>query len=386
MVKFSVEKKALEEAAVMLVQVAGLKSIGAPPSESSGIYLTPTTMTLVNSNEANSVMVEDIPITVGDGDINAHIEQAYMINTKKFASIIKGSKVSVNFLITESKVAIGEGNRRFDLAIFSAPKKELPAINLFDYKVDVKEVLKNISCADLITAQASNITELSGTLFSADKMFASDRLSALYIEKGGLFAGAPEMEDIVVAPDLFSTCLSKTKEKEVLVGFTEDKQRVVLKFGNVTLAKGRLTSKFPKEDLLKAVLGVQTTIKKGVLKATVSLNEFVEKLHEIREIVESDEYHIKFNREGTIEIANNNLKSGTEGTVVVDATVTMGDDLGDEIGGKFAYAHLDLFGKLFSGEDNVELHSSVGVQGTSKVLRYLAVKTDGKVFFCTPKS
>jgi len=45
-----------------------------------------------------------------------------------------------------------------------------------------------------------------------------------------------------------------------------------------------------------------------------------------------------------------------------------------------------LFGKLFSGEDNVELHSSVGVQGTSKVLRYLAVKTDGKVFFCTPKS
>lgn len=387
MVKFYVEKKAMGEAAIMLAQVSALKSIGAPPSESSSIYLTPTTMTLINSNEANSIMVENIPLTILDGEVNEHIEQAYLINTKKFASIVKGCKSRVNFIITESNIAIGEGNRKYELAVYSAAKKDLPAMSLFDYKVDIKEVLKNLVDTDLITAQSVNITELAGTLFTGNNMAASDRLSALYIENGGMLAGAPDnIADIIITTDLFAACLSKTKEENAVIGFTDDKQSVVMKLGNITLAKRLLTSKFPKKQILASVNNIKKGIEKGGLKATISLKEFMDKLHEVREIVEADDYIIKFKRDGTLSIENSNVKSGAEGMVVIDATVTMSQEAGDEIGSKFAYIHLDMLGKLFSGEDNVELHSSMGAVDGVQVLRYLAVKTDGKVFFCTPKT
>jgi len=385
MVQFVVDKKALGEAAIMLAQVANLKSVGAAPSESSRIYLTPTTMTLVNSNEANCIMVEHIPIKVTNGDISSHVEQAYMINTKKFSSIIKGSTVNVNFLITESKVSLGEGSRKFDLAIFNIPKQELPAITLFDHKIEIKHILKNLIDTDLITANATNITELSGTLFTKNLMLASDRLSALYIENGGLFAGVALKEDIVITTDLFSTCLTKTKETDAFIGFTEDSQSVVLKFGNITLTKRILTSNFPKENMMGYVSKVRKGIERGRIKATVNLKEFMEKLHEVKEIVEAENYHVKFQRDGTISIESSSVKSGADGTVHINATVNLSEELGDVIGGKFSFLHLELFGKLFSGENTIELYSSVATQEQTHVLQYLAVVTGGKMFFCTPK-
>jgi len=387
MVRINVQKSDLSEAAVLLSQVANLKSLGAPPSESSSVYLTPTTMMLMNNNEANSIVIENIPIEVVDGDINNHIDTAYMINTKKFASIIKGSKSIINILVTEDKIAIGEGSRRFDLSIFCTARKELPEIQFFDYSVDISKVVKNLSDADTITAKSSNITELSGTLFTGNHMYASDRISALFVENGGLFEGAPEdLTDLVISTDLFSTCLSKTKEKEALVGFTNDQERVVLQFGNVTIAKRLIASKFPKEQMEVAVKNVKKGIESNSLSATINIKDFMNKLKEIREIVESDEYFIKIHKENYIAIENSNIKSGADGQVIIDAQVVMGNEFGEFIGGKFAFDHLDLFSKLFSSEKEVVLFSAPGKVGGDIIPQYLAAEAGGKIFFCTPRS
>ena len=383
MVKFSVEKKALSEATIMLAQVANLKSIGAAPAESSGIQLTPTTMILTNNNEANGIRVEGIPITVLDGNVGEHVEDVSMINTKKFASIVKGSKATINFLVTKDKIAIGEGNRRFDLAVYSTPQVDAPVITFSDEKIQIKDVVKNLIDSNLITENSTDITELAGTLLTGDKLISSDRISVLYIEHGGLFCD--EHNDMVIPADLFSACLSKTTEKEATIGITEGRNSVALQIGNITLTKCLMTSKYPKKQLYGHIDNTSKDIDESVVRATISLKEFMEKLHEIREIVEADDYYLKFLKDGSVSIENNNTKGGAEGTVYVDATVVMSDELGEEISGKFSYTHLDLFGKLFSGEENIELHSSIGNQGTTKVLRFLAVKTQGRMFFCTPK-
>jgi hypothetical protein len=343
-------------------------------------------MSLTNTNEANGVLVENIPITVEEGNIGDHVDQGYMVNTKKLASIIKGSKEKIALMVLPDKVIIGDEQRKFDLSIFNVDRKAPAPVNLFDYKIQIKDVLKNLSDAQAITENSEHISELFGTLFSEGRLMASDKLSALYIEKTGLLDSAPkDLSDIVFSTDLFCACLTKTSEAEAMIGFTTDNQCVVLKIGNATIYKRLMENKFPKERILKAVTGVQESMNSGAFKATVSLADFLEKLHEIRDIVESDDYFVGFNKDNIITIESTNTKAGAEGKVIINAEVLLPAEIGQSLVGKFAYVHLNLLGTLFSGVEKLELHSSLGRQGTTTVMRYLATKADGKMFFATPR-
>lgn len=385
MVKIIIEKKQLAEAATVLAACANVKSIGALPGDASAIYLTPTTMTIINKNEANMCVVENIPINIEEGDINAHIEKAYMINTKKFASIIKSSKKVINFLITDSVITIGEGNRRFELSVHTTIKKDIDPIKLMDTSISTKDILKNFSNSGLITTQSVHINEMIGTLFSTHMMLSSDRMSALYIKDNCLFPKGVD-QDMVMGTDLFSAVLPKIKETSAFVGYTTDGKQLCLQIGNITLGKRCLANNFPKEQLLQAIQGVENMPEAAQIKAVVNLKDFIDKLHEIKEIVEAEDYVITVRKDSTVSIEQNNKKNiGAEGIVYVDATTVLPEDCGEALGAKFSFIHLDMLGKIFAKEKEVEIISTKinkeGVDG----LKLLCVRTDKQTFMCSAR-
>ena len=386
MVQFKIEKKDLMEAATLMVQVANTGSKGASPAENSSIYLFQNSISLMNNSAVNGLLIENIPMTVKEGDnISEHFDKEYRINTKKMASIIKSCKKMITFTIDDTTVTMGEGKRKYDLAIHSTSKEAFPDIRLLDYKINIEDTVKNLKDAGLITERVDTLEDLSGTLFTGNDIIASDKVSAIYIKEAGLFKGAAEMDDIVVDTDLFSACLSKTSEKEAIPGFTTDGQRLVLKFGNNTLYKTMLSSNFPKTTLINKI---NSTIneKESSVKAVIPLKEFMEKLKEIRNIVESDEYLLTYNgKEGSLTINNNNEKIGTQGKVSMDVEITLPENSSNTVCANFTYTHLEMFGKIFEGSETIEVFSSMVTQGDLIVLRYLAVLDGHKLFFCTPR-
>ena len=386
MIKFTVEKKLLEKATAMLSQVAGLKSFGATPSETSGFILTPTTISLSNLNEANGVTIDDLPITVVDGDINAHLDSTYMVNTKKLDSVVRGSGQTVNFCIEDgSKVIIGENNRRYELALFSTARREIQEAQMLGYQIDVPVVLKALADSTAITDN-SKTSALSGSLFSGTAIMSSDRISGLYIQSGGLFGEG--VQDLMMCPDLFATCLAKTKVAQAEPGLTPDGRRFVLKFDNITLYKTLLTEKFPKESLLNLLdnlkLAAAGTANIPIVQAVVNIDDFKVKLKELHNIVEAEEYYLSYNRDNCLRIHASNVKGGTDGEATVGAAVTIPAELDGTISGLFTYTHLDLIGRLFPAGTEVRLLSTLNLKGKKPGLRYLAVHTEEKSYFFVP--
>jgi hypothetical protein len=380
MIKFKVKKNQLVDSTNMVTNVVNVKSIGLGKqtvlaSNDVAITLTPSTMNLVLSNQVNSIYCEQIPIEVIEGEMSDHLDKSYKINAKKLSSIVKGSSKEVTFVISESTVAIGEGKRRFDLSFYVASRTDAPEIQLSENPIPIKTVVKNLNDSFLITSLSGKYEELSGTLFTNKGMVSSDRIAALYIRNGELFENA---EDLVFSTDLFSTCLSKTKEKEAFIGMTTNKQKVVLKINNMTITKSLLSTKFPKDAIFNIFETIENKIGRTTASAKISIKDFSEKLMEIRDIVESDKYFVKFNPEGYVSLEDNNSLTGADGLVYVDAEVSRSDTI---IGGKFFFTHLETLIKIFP-EKEVTLFMSP-LKEKADYAEWIGVKSDTRLFFFT---
>ena len=386
MLKFSVDKKILERATALLNQVAGLKSTGSTPSETSGLILTPATLSVQNMNEANGVLIEQIPITILGGNVADHLEFMYMVNTKKLDSIVKGSGATVYFVLEEGKLTIGEDKRRYELAMFNVARKEAEEVKMLGYTVAVKDVVKNLEDTTYITENARNSVIFSSALFTGSSIMASDRTSALYIEKGGLFGSG--VEDLMIAPDLFAACLAKVQATEAEPGFTEDGRRFILKFDNVTLYKTLTSETFPKAVCAKTIQVVKdvatTGARQDVVSAVIDLQDFKTKLKELHSIIEAESYHLSYHRDGSIQIYNNNVKGGADGRAFIDAQVTMPDGVGDVITAVFTYTHLSFVAQLFP-LGSVKLFGVLDDVKNGGVIKWVAVYTEDKSYFFIPQ-
>lgn len=383
MVKFTVEKKKLADAVTVLVPVSNLKSFGAAPSDRTAIQLTPTTMSMITMNDANGIVVENIPIIVKDGDINTFLEKSYMVETKRFASAIKNSKEDILLTLAEETLSVGEGRKRYDLSlIVNNNKRSMPEVQMYDKPIVIKDVINNLVCTDMVTSNSDGSQMvLSGTLFYSNSAICTDRISGLYIENFGLF---PEgFEDVVFPTDLFLSGVSKTAEDTFLMGKTLDNRRIVIKFGNVTLYKSLISDKFPKRQVEKAVATAKKTINEKSCKALISLKEFSDKLKEIREVVEADEYNIVFNKKGEVSIESANNKHMAKGELYIDAEVTLPDNI-ESTYGKFIFTHLDMLQKIFKGEDKITLSTKIIPSDTGKYfMPLLTARDNNKMLFIT---
>jgi len=389
MIKFSVEKRALERATALLSQVSGLKSVGATPSETSGLTLTASSISLSNINEANGVLIENIPVTIMDGQISDHLGSTYMVNTKKLDSVVRGSGASVFFCIEESKIVLGENKRRYELAMFSTERVEPEETKSLGYKVKIKDLVSSLGDAWCITENAQNSAVFSSSLFSGTTVMSSDRNSILNIEHGGLFGeGLP---DLMMAPDLFASCLTKVQAEEAEPGFTADSKRFVLKFDNITLYKTLTVEKFPKVTFQDHVSKIRQAAKSElatttVLKAEVNLLDLKTKLKEIHSIVEADKYHLTYLKSGAVKISNHNIKGGAEGTATVDARLTVSPETPDGLSAIFSYRHLELISELFpAGKDQtVTLLALLDAKSRVPVIKWIAVYSEAKSYCFTP--
>lgn len=391
MVKFEIEKKLLAEATAILNQVANLRSVGASPSESSGIMLTPTTLSLINMNEANGLVVNNIPIMNVEGDISQHLDSTYMVNTKKLDSIVRGSGQLVIFSISDEKVAIGEGRRRYDLSMFKVERQSVPELRLLNRKVNIKTLLKNMMDSAEITANSANLGDMAGTLFTGSSLLSTDRISVLHIGDGGVLTAEDQVQDLTMVTDLFAACLPKTSETEAVPGFTADGKRFVLCFGNMLLFKTLRVEGFPKDRVVKGLKRIAESAEghssHPIVRAKIQVAEYKERLNELRAIVEAEDYvlHYAPGGEQMIQLSNSNLKSGADGCVSVQATVMVPEGLGD-CAAKFSFLHLEMLGTIFGDCAEVELFSEMEGEPGKRQMRYIAVKAADRTYFAVPKA
>lgn len=396
MLKFTIEKKKLDKATALLNQVSGLKSVGSTPAESSGITLTPTTVTLTNINDANAIVIENINFNLLEGDVSQHLAHTYMVNTKKLDSIVKGCKQLVTFCITDAHILITEGKRKFELAMFKTIRQESIDTTIFTDKVNLSKVIKNLAATSEITSLSSNFSDSAGILITPKALLATDRACALAIFDHGLFTEADTQSatypgDMILIPDLFAACAAKIDtEEEAYIGVSTDFRRFVLRFSNIILMKALRTDSFPKVKIQRAIEEVYNNDERveNMVYMNINPKEFMDKLKDLRSIVEAEEYFITLTKDGTLQLSNSNNKNGTEGSVVVEGT-PLGFPVNipeDSIGAKFAYAHLDTIGTLFQGLEKITV--SCVVKGTTKAptIQYAAVRTDDRCLIILPRA
>lgn len=338
MFSFIVNKKELTDKINLLAAVSSLKSLGASPAENSCFTFNGNTLSLSNNNEANGIIIENIPISEVNGEI---IEKGLMINTKKFASIIKGCGDNIKIIVNEQNIIIGEGKRKYELSLYSIEPKTLPSFKLNDKPIDLNKVTNTFKNSNMVTENYTESTDFSGTFFRENKAYSSDRSSVLVINDAAIESNI----DLLFATDLFSVCLNKISDGELFLGLSEDKGKIVLNWGNVYIYKTLLHENYK----INAVIGRTKELEtKQNFKVKLSLKEFTAKLKEIKEIVEAEEYTLAFTKD-TLTITNRNLKSGTDGSVVMD--IVCDKEVSYE--GKFTYLHLNILTNQFS-EDEIE--------------------------------
>ena len=387
MVKFSIEKKNLETATGLLNVVANLKSVGATPSENSGICLTPTTLILSNMNESNGVFIENIPFTVLDGSASTHLEECYMVNTKKLDSMVKGSGKDVIITILEDKIVIGEGKRIFELSMYKTARKTAPETQQLGHSVPLDKVLLNMTYTDAITQNISNRGDLAGTLFTEGGMLASDKISALYIKDSFMFNNEPH-QDMVLTTDLFAACASKIKQATAIPAVTVDGTRFVLLFDNIMLCKSIRTDVFPKDGIKRSVTRSQEAAEGKVpnVSAKISVSDFSNKLKEMRSIVEAEDYVIEYQTSGQVLIKSANASQGTGGEELVDAEVVFNGIAASSMSAKFSFLHLDLISRLFSDKETILLISKIENVSKKPVLGNMAILDADRCYVFLPKS
>jgi len=365
--KFKVLKNDIVDQIGLVSIVSGLKSVGASPAESSCLMFTPTTLRIFNSNEANAILVENIPITAVEG-IDEVVDKCLMVNTKKLSSIIRGSGEEILVTVSQDKITVGEGKRKYDLSLFSVERKEVPDFKLNDQKIETKKVLKDLQHSLKVTNSTEQASEWSGTLFTGNKMLSSDKTSVLCITSD-FFKEAP---DYLFSCDLFASCLKGNED--FFVGTDSDNKKVVIRFGNVTLYKNKLAENFPKDTVLEYIEKAVGESEKSP-KITVNVSDFSNKLREIRDIVEANDYQLEF-KPDTISISNSNVGSGAEGSISLDVK---SEATFEPVSALFAYNHLNALCELFDGD------IVCYVVLRNKKIMYLLVNTEKKVFFFVPK-
>lgn len=181
MVRIKLEKKDLTDPCAILAQVASMKSKGGAPTENSCINFTPTTLSMINSNAENAVAVEHVPFTVVEGDINTLLDTGIMLNTKKLASIVKAAKKEVNMSIDleNGQVKFQSGRSSYSMDLYTIDKQRaldilLMELHLFDYNIEVKQLLKLMAYCNSVTANAVGVSYLGGTLFDKNNSYSTD--------------------------------------------------------------------------------------------------------------------------------------------------------------------------------------------------------------------
>lgn len=388
MLQITVNKKEISEATVMLAQVSALKSPGATPAENSCMNLTPTTMSLSNINEANAVLAENIPIVVTSGDIGPYCDKGFMLNTKKLAAIVKNSSKEMIFTVDEDRghVLISSGRSSYTLEYYNTDKKPLHDVNLFNYTIQVKDILKTLQHTNGVTSRTSTVSYLSGTLFDKSDAYCTDKITGLYLKRSILFDAAPDtLKDVLISTDLFAQCLSKTEEETAMPGITPSGDRIALRFKNITLFKRIMADSFPKDKFLRALQSIKETATDKLVIATIKTKDLMDIIKETHGIVEADAYNLTF-EQTEIRISNSNARVGAGGATAIDAKdVTIPPSVDKAIGGLFDISALLFIGEIFGESEEVTIKGSVGTYGGNVALGFIAIETEEAFYFAIPK-
>jgi hypothetical protein len=246
-----------------------------------------------------------------------------------------------------------------------------------------------MSATDLITQNSINRSDLAGTLFSGKSMIASDKIALLYIKDGGLFGGEAEQgSDMIITTDIFAACAAKIKELQATPGITEDGKRFVLTFSNITLYKTIRSEEYPKATTNRVIASVYDCFNgkvKNILTAKIATADFMEKLREMKSIVEADDYLVSFNKDGFLSIGSANNRSGAEGQEIVDAEIILPEGSTQiAFSAKFSFIHLELLGKLFGNTDKISL--IVKIESNKATISFIAATTEDRCYVFVPKA
>lgn len=402
MIKISIEKKAIADAAAVIGYAASLKSPGAMPAENSCLYLTPTTLTLYNTNEVNAVVVENIALAKvqGDTDIGSYCDRGIMVNTKKLAAVIKGCKDTVNIQIYDDKIVVGEGRRNYELSIYAVDRRSAPEFQLFDTPFKVKDVVKKLGFLQPIVENAHAVNYNTSAMFKDDMAMATDRTSAISIRKMELFGNAlaglglltdikdAEAGEVMLGPDLFLGCLSKIDAEDGYVGITTDRDKIVVRVGNIIIYKSISSDFFPKTAVKKVMDDLNVLSADKIVNVEFSAKDFLEKLTDTRSIIESDSCYMTFVKGGDgIIIQGSNSKNGVGGEVVVPAKIEFPAAIAEnQISASFLYAHMELIGKMFPAKEMPQIAVISNIVNATRSISYITVKTEELLFLCMPKA
>jgi len=384
MVKITIDKKVFNEALQMLLQVGGVKSMGATPNENTRLDIYQTTISMVATSGINTAAINDIPIEIIEGDITEYLGKPLMLHTKKLSTASKGAGDRVNLHINGDKVKIGASDRAFILDSYGVMKNTPSTVSLFDYVIATKELQKIFSELGLITySKIASGSATDGAVFNGREAFGVVTAGGLKYFDTKIFTGDSSDDNKLVAiqPDFFSACLSKTREEEVTPGMTEDKSKVVLKVGNCYLYKAiTLDTEFPYKGTDEVIKKAQDNRKNGnSVKTVVNIKEFIENLKDANEIIESESYTLTFAPD-KITIASANVKVGAKGTVNMVAKTQMPAGNLESVSGVYKYEHLILIGSLFE-EDELELCMDITQNGEAL---NLFVENDTKIYLFRP--
>jgi hypothetical protein len=369
--KFSIKKADVLNPLSVVATVSGLKSPGASPAESSRLTFTQSTMSILNANEANTIFVENIPISKVEG-IEGCLDKVYSVNTKKLYSIIKGGGEEIPVVITDEKIEFGEGPRRYELSLTLPARKPIEEFKLKEVAIDASKFLSACQDSLRITSNTADNSEFVGTLFTDNRMISSDRNSVLVINQNEVG------EDVALSTDLFACCLPKIKSP-VYMGKGLDGQTIVLHYDNVTIYKTTLGPKMAKESVDRLINKTMKD-KEQAVSITMNMSEFRERFRELKEIVEAEKYCLKMFPD-SILISSGNSKSGNnqsdaDGEVMVRAK---SETPFEGLTAIFDFSHLNILTDLFDGDTKLYiLHED-------KAVKFLVVEACEKLFIFRPK-
>jgi hypothetical protein len=388
MVTLTVEKKDILNASKMLAQVAGLKSPGATPAENSSIQLSLQSMSLFNTNEANSISIENIPLAIKNGDISPHLESAININTHKLATVIKSTAKQVELIIDRDSITINTGKGQYKLNAYQVDAKKPFEVRFCEEKVPEKELANLFRWANILTSNLETFSDLSGVLIAKGYSICTDRQACLYYENSIFDNYLSQDQDILINPDLFATCLSNKSDEAISYGITEDGKRMAIRIGNTTLYKTLLAGNFPKSNLVSSINKIkgQSTF----ASATVNVKDFISKIEDHRSIVESGIVCLTIDK-SLVSISSTNSKVGAEGIEIIESKDnTVPSELGKEAVALFSTDNLLFIGQIFSDLEEVSicerLISDTKKADASPKIGCVFVKTDKIVYFATAKS
>jgi hypothetical protein len=392
MLKFSIEKKAIAPHAGLLANVAGLKSPGAPVIEQCGLMLTGSLLTITAINEANAIVIEDIPIVVEEGNPADFADRTTRVNVKKLVSIIKTAKDTIHFLMEDNRLTIKTGKTTYTLEAYRSDRSAMPALRMASKQVPLKMLTQIFRKAHMLTQNTEVVTVLSGCLISGNELFCTDRVSAIYMKKTGLADVMPESikGDILIAPDLFATCLPKFDEEAGSIGITESGNRLIIKVGNTYLGKTLMSGTYDKEKILKVYKTILAVGSDNGVFATINLSEFVEKMKEYQGIMELDRHMVVLSREGTLRIFSKNSKVGVGASEVMieAANLKMPPQVGDVYGGELMAKAILNAGDIFGEEEKPEFDITMNIVTVNKILcpSVFSIDTPTMLYFTVPRS